>query len=91
MSRKHLLSVDDVAELLGIAPSTLSKWRQTGTPDLPYLRINGRIRYRASDVDEFIDDAEEAALDDEADDDGDDYVADGVEEDTDDTDESDDE
>ena len=76
MSAKHLLSVDDVAEMLGVAPSTLAKWRQTGQPDLPYLRINGRIRYRASDVEDFISDAEESDLDDEADDDADDYLAD---------------
>jgi hypothetical protein len=69
MTAEHLLSVDDVAEQLGVAPSTLAKWRQTGTPDLPYLRINGRIRYRASDVDDFINEA----LDEETEDDADDY------------------
>jgi excisionase family DNA binding protein len=54
---KPLLTVDEVAAILRVAPSTLTEWRRTGEPDLPYVRINGRIRYRSEDVDEFLADA----------------------------------
>lgn len=55
MTKEQLYSPDDVAAMLGVSPSTLARWRQTGDPDLPYLRLGGRIRYRASDIQEFLD------------------------------------
>lgn len=58
MISQQLLSADDVAEILGVSTSTLAKWRQAGNPDLPFLRINNRIRYRESDVEQFLDDSE---------------------------------
>lgn len=68
MTQKQLVSADQVADLLGVAPSTLAKWRQTGEPDLPYVRINGRVRYRLEDVYDFIDDVAEVTDDDSSDD-----------------------
>jgi excisionase family DNA binding protein len=80
---KPLLTVDEVAAILRVAPSTLTEWRRTGDPDLPYVRINGRIRYRADDVEQFLaeagsdddddepDDEAEADDDDDGDDNGD--------------------
>ena len=71
MTREQLYSPDDVAEILGVSPSTLARWRRAGDPDLPYLRLGDRIRYRSSDVQHFIDDmgpdGELAVDDDEAD------------------------
>lgn len=58
MTTKHLLSAEDVADLLGIAPSTLAKWRQSGSPELPFVRIGGRVLYRPEDVEAFMEDAE---------------------------------
>lgn len=58
MTSKQLLSADQVAEILDVSTSTLAKWRQDGDIDLPFLRINGRIRYQKSAVEQFIDDAE---------------------------------
>ena len=69
MTTDQLLSPDDVAEILGISTSTLAKWRRSKEPDLPFLRLNGRIKYRASDIDDFL---ESASDDDEEEDDGDD-------------------
>jgi excisionase family DNA binding protein len=77
MTSEQLFSADQVAEILGVSPSTLARWRQTGEPDLPYLRLGGRIRYRASDLEEFLDeiegdedvDADEADVEDEEDED----------------------
>jgi len=61
MYPKRLLTPDDVADMLGVSPSTLAKWRHTGEPNLCFLRINGRIRYRAGDVEEFLEAAESDA------------------------------
>jgi excisionase family DNA binding protein len=55
MRKQQLYSPDEVAEILGVAPSTLARWRRTGDPDLPYVRLGGRVRYRASDIDRFLD------------------------------------
>jgi len=68
---KPLLTVDEVAAILRVAPSTLTEWRRTGDPDLPYVRLNGRIRYRAEDVEQFLAEACSDDDDDEADDDDD--------------------
>jgi excisionase family DNA binding protein len=63
----RLLSPDQVADLIGVSTSTLAKWRQAGEPDLPYIRVAGRIRYRSSDVEAFIEDEDDG--DDDSDDD----------------------
>jgi len=79
---KPLLTVDEVAAVLRVAPSTLTEWRRTGDPDLPYLRINGRIRYRAEDVEQFL--AEAGGDDDDEEDDDSDEDADEADNDDDD-------
>jgi predicted site-specific integrase-resolvase len=68
VTQKQLLSADEVADMLGVATSTLAKWRQTGEPDLPYLRIMGHVRYRLEDIYDFIDDVAEVTEDDASDD-----------------------
>ena len=65
MTTDLLLSPDDVAEILGLSTSTLAKWRQIGEPSLPFLRLNGRIKYRASDLDDFLDNASNEEVDEE--------------------------
>lgn len=52
----QLLTPKAVAELLGVAEQTLAHWRSTRRVDLPFLPISGRcVRYRAADVQRFID------------------------------------
>jgi excisionase family DNA binding protein len=59
---KDLLTPDEVADLLDVSPQTLASWRTTGRYELPFLKLGRLVRYRASDVVEFVDslDAEEA-------------------------------
>jgi hypothetical protein len=68
---KQLLTVDEVAQILRVAPSTLAEWRRTGDPDLPFIKINGRIRYRSEDIDSFLVDSDDDTEDDAAGDDED--------------------
>ena len=43
------------AELLGVDKQTLANWRCTKREDLKYVKIGGRVRYRVSDIENFID------------------------------------
>ena len=49
-----LLTPETVAELLGLTLHTLAVWRCAKRMPLAYVKLGGRIRYRASDVEAFI-------------------------------------
>lgn len=53
-----LLNEEQTAEILGVRPSTLQRWRSRGWTDLPYLKIRYLIRYRLSDVLEFLENSQ---------------------------------
>ena len=49
-----LLDEREAARALGLTPRTLSEWRRTGNPQLPYVKMSTRcIRYRLSDLEKF--------------------------------------
>ncbi|HEX8135801.1 MAG TPA: helix-turn-helix domain-containing protein [Actinomycetes bacterium] len=50
---ERLLSVEEVAERLGLPVSTLYHWSHRGE-ELLGARIGRRLRYRESDVDAYI-------------------------------------
>ncbi|MBK3736776.1 helix-turn-helix domain-containing protein [Azospirillum brasilense] len=53
-----LCSVDEAAELLGVAPQTLAHWRVRGTGPR-YITLSARcVRYRASDIQLWLNDRE---------------------------------
>lgn len=58
MSTQRLLSAEQAADRLGIAPSTLARWRRDASPELPFVRIGGRILYRPEDVEAFMEAAD---------------------------------
>ena len=47
-----LMRPTEAAENLRISASTLARWRTYGGP--VYLKLGGRVFYRQSDLDEFI-------------------------------------
>jgi hypothetical protein len=49
-----LASPKTVAEDLNVTEGTLQVWRSTGRYDLPYIKIGGKVMYRISDVNNFI-------------------------------------
>lgn len=49
-----LLIPGQVAELLGITTETLATWRATKRYNLPYVKTGRLVRYRAQDVEAFI-------------------------------------
>jgi predicted site-specific integrase-resolvase len=57
MTSAELLNQEEAAAALGLSPKTLEKWRSTGMPKLPFVRLNSAVRYRMKDIEKFIDDA----------------------------------
>lgn len=50
------VSVDDkqAADVLDLKPTTLAVWRSTGRYNLPYLKVGRLVKYRISDLAEFL-------------------------------------
>lgn len=51
---ENRLTPDEAAAQLGVKSSTLATWRSSGKHSLPYIKINGRVMYRQSDIDAFL-------------------------------------
>lgn len=56
MSDANIALVDtkQAAKILDVSPHTLDVWRATNRYPLPFVRIGRKIRYRMSDLCEFI-------------------------------------
>lgn len=52
---RDLLNETEAAKILGVAPGTLSVWRSTGRYNLPFVKVGRNVRYRPSDLDEWLD------------------------------------
>jgi excisionase family DNA binding protein len=50
----QLLTARQAAKLLGVTTSTLAVWRCTKRYPLRYVKIGGKVRYRQSDLVQFI-------------------------------------
>lgn len=48
--------IDDkqAAIALGVKPNTLAVWRSTGRYNLPFLKVGRLVKYRISDLAEFL-------------------------------------
>lgn len=51
---KATLNPAEAAELLGVNAHTLAVWRSTSRYDLPYIKIGRKIRYRVSDLENWL-------------------------------------
>lgn len=49
-----LLTPEETAGLLGVAPGTLAVWRATRRYALKFVKVGRSVRYRRADVDAFI-------------------------------------
>lgn len=50
----ELLSADQAAEFLGVSAGTLAVWRSTKRYSLPFVKMGHLVRYRQSDLSDFI-------------------------------------
>ncbi|MFD2674805.1 helix-turn-helix transcriptional regulator [Gulosibacter bifidus] len=51
---ERLLTIQDLAQRMQVSTSTLYRWRSEGTPLPPSIRIGKSIRWRESDVAQWI-------------------------------------
>ena len=49
-----LIDSQETAEILGISKSALEVWRTTGRYQLPFIKVGRNVRYRRSDVLEWL-------------------------------------
>ena len=53
MDKENLCPIE-AAQYMGLQPQTLAVWRTTGRYHLPFVRVGRSIRYRVSDLDEWM-------------------------------------
>ncbi len=51
---RELVDEKAAAEILCTTPGTLSVWRSTGRYALPFVKIGRKVRYRVSDLEQWI-------------------------------------
>lgn len=54
LTPETLMTPQQAAQVLGLSVKTLATWRSTGRHALPFIRCGGRVRYRRSDVDAWL-------------------------------------
>ena len=58
---EKLLSLNDLADTLGVNRSTIYFWRDNGTPMPPAVQIGKRKKWRPADVQQWMDQQKVAA------------------------------
>jgi excisionase family DNA binding protein len=53
-NKPKLLTSQEAADYICVAPDTLSVWRCTGRYSIPYIKIGSKVRYREQSLDEFL-------------------------------------
>ncbi len=51
---RELLDEKAAADLLQLAPGTLSVWRSTGRYRIPFVKVGRRVRYRRTDLESWL-------------------------------------
>lgn len=51
---RELLSRQETAQLLGVKTQTLAKWASVQRYGLPYIKVGKSVRYRRSDIDQYL-------------------------------------
>jgi hypothetical protein len=54
MQNVDLLDTTAAAAYIGSTPATLNTWRCTKSVRIPYIKCGRSVRYRKSDLDEFL-------------------------------------
>ena len=53
-SQSNLLTNEESASYLGVAPNSLAVWRTTKRYALPYIKVDRLVKYRQSDLDSCL-------------------------------------
>ena len=49
-----LLDEGPAADFIDVRPGTLSVWRSTGRYKLPFIKVGRRVKYRQTDLQEWL-------------------------------------
>jgi excisionase family DNA binding protein len=49
-----LITATAAAEYMGISPATLQYWRSMSTHKIPYIKVGGRVLYRISELEKWL-------------------------------------
>ncbi|MBU8934887.1 MAG: helix-turn-helix domain-containing protein [candidate division Zixibacteria bacterium] len=49
---KKLLTLNELAETLGVKPATVYKWTHLGT--IPYIKVGRLVRFREEDIERWL-------------------------------------
>lgn len=52
--QSNLLTNDQAATYLGVAPNSLAVWRTTKRYALPYVKVGRLVKYRLADLNAFL-------------------------------------
>lgn len=52
--QSDLLTNEEAASYLGVAPNSLAVWRTTKRYSLPYIKVGRLVKYRQTDLDNFL-------------------------------------
>lgn len=55
LNQNELITPEVAAEVLGVSVGTLSVWRSTGRYNIPFVKTGRSVKYKASDIQAFID------------------------------------
>lgn len=53
----QLLTSDQAAAYIGIAPTSLRIWRSTHRQQIPYAKVGSLVKYRRTDLDRYLEQA----------------------------------
>jgi hypothetical protein len=53
-AQSNLLTNEEAADFLGIAPNSLAVWRTTKRYSLPYVKVGRLVKYRLDDLNAFL-------------------------------------
>ena len=48
------INTDEAAAMIGVKPATLINWRCTKKQTVPYYKMGGRVFYKKTDIDEWV-------------------------------------
>jgi excisionase family DNA binding protein len=51
---ERLLTAAELADILGFSPATIVDWAEADPPKLPTFKIGGRLRFRWSEVEPWL-------------------------------------
>lgn len=51
---KDRMTTKEAADYLGMSEGTIENWRYNGLSTLPFYKVGGRVYYRKTDIDKWL-------------------------------------